>query len=54
MAVMQLERGRAGDPLTIRAIATAFEAAGIEFIGDDAPGREAKVFSSPGSKIASS
>ena len=38
MAVMQLERGRAGDPLTVRAIATAFEAAGIEFIGDDAPG----------------
>ena len=38
IAVMQLERGRINEPLTLRAIATAFEAAGIEFLGDDAPG----------------
>ena len=38
IAVMQLERGKAGHPLTIRAIASAFEAAGIEFLGEDAPG----------------
>jgi transcriptional regulator with XRE-family HTH domain len=38
IAVMQLERGKTGHPLTIRAIAKAFEAAGIEFLSEDAPG----------------